>query len=82
MKSWTIIVTAAVLSTAAIVSPAHAYVGPGLGAGTLAVIGGLVASVFLAVFALVWYPLKKILARIRSADDKAEEPSPQNGKRQ
>ncbi len=45
-------------------SPAVAYIGPGLGAGTLAVIVGFAGSIFLAVFALVWYPLKRFLTKI------------------
>ena len=41
--------------------PAAAYVGPGLGAGTLGVILGLVGSILLALFAFFWYPIKRIL---------------------
>jgi hypothetical protein len=44
-------------------SPAFAYIGPGLGAGTLAVVVGFVGSIFLAIFALVWYPLKRLLTK-------------------
>ncbi|MDX1735022.1 MAG: hypothetical protein R3228_11675 [Halioglobus sp.] len=42
-------------------SPAVAYVGPGLGAGTLGVILGLLGSVLLALFAFFWYPIKRAL---------------------
>jgi len=42
---------------------AHAYVGPGLGAGTIGVVIGLIASVFVALFALLWYPLKRLLKK-------------------
>lgn len=38
-----------------------AYVGPGLGAGAVAVVLGLLASVGLAIFALAWYPIKRLL---------------------
>ena len=44
-------------------SPAHAYLGPGMGAGAVAVILGIVASVFLALFAVLWYPLKRMFKR-------------------
>lgn len=40
---------------------ALAYIGPGAGAGSLAVIIGIFASIGLAIVALVWYPLKRIL---------------------
>ena len=45
---------------------AHAYIGPGLGAGTLAVIAGLIISVFLAVFGMLWYPFKRLMNRLKS----------------
>ena len=40
---------------------ANAYVGPGLGAGTIGVILGIIGSIFIAIFAIVWYPLKRLL---------------------
>ena len=40
-----------------------AYVGPGLGAGALAVLLGIIGSIFLALFAVFWYPFKRILKR-------------------
>jgi len=39
------------------------YVGPGLGVGTLALILGLLGSVVLALFAIFWYPFKRIFKR-------------------
>ena len=42
---------------------AHAYIGPGLGAGTIGVILGIIGSVFIALFAIIWYPLKRILKK-------------------
>lgn len=41
-------------------TPAYAYIGPGLGAGTVAVILGILISVILGIFALFWYPIKRI----------------------
>lgn len=52
-----------------IVPQAHAYVGPGLGLGALAVILGIVVSILIALIAIVWYPLK----RRRAARAKASE---------
>jgi hypothetical protein len=59
----TIIIATAILLPA---NAAYAYVGPGLGAGTLAVAVGLIGSVILAIFAIVWYPIKRILKRRRT----------------
>ncbi len=58
--------TAAAISVAApllLMLPTHAfaYVGPGLGAGTLGVILGLLGSIILALFAFFWYPIKRML---------------------
>jgi len=40
--------------------PAHAYIGPGAGAGAIAVVFGVLASMFLALAAIVWYPIKRL----------------------
>ncbi len=44
-------------------SLACAYLGPGLGAGTLGVIAGLLGSILLALFAVFWYPIKRRLTQ-------------------
>jgi hypothetical protein len=44
-------------------SAVWAYLGPGLGAGTLGVIVGLLGSILLALFAIFWYPLKRQLTQ-------------------
>ncbi len=57
-------------------SPVYAYIGPGLGAGTIAVIFGFIMSIFLAVFAVFWYPVKRLLIKLgvlkKSGDKKTE----------
>jgi len=49
---------------------AYAYIGPGLGAGTLGVLIGLIASVFVALFAIIWYPIKRLLKKVRCPPEK------------
>lgn len=44
---------------------AHAYVGPGLGLGAIGVILGIVFSVFLAIFGVFWYPIKRLIKKLR-----------------
>jgi len=51
---------------------ALAYIGPGLGAGSVGVILGLVGSVLLALFAFFWYPIKRMLAG-KNKDEEAKE---------
>ncbi|MBZ0129354.1 MAG: hypothetical protein K8F59_09580 [Rhodobacteraceae bacterium] len=43
--------------------PAEAYVGPGLGLGAIGVLVGLVMTLFMALFAFVWMPLKRMFTR-------------------
>lgn len=42
---------------------AQAYVGPGLGLGALGAVLGVVLSVILALFAIFWYPLKRLFKK-------------------
>lgn len=44
-------------------APAEAYIGPGAGAGAIAVVFGILAAIAMAFVALVWYPLKRILKK-------------------
>lgn len=54
-------------------APAYAYIGPGLGAGTVAVILGFIASILLAIFSLFWYPIKRLLHKLRRIKKKTSE---------
>ena len=42
---------------------ASAYIGPGLGLGLIGAILGLVFSFFVLLFAILWFPLKKIIKK-------------------
>ena len=53
---------------------AHAYVGPGLGLGAIAVVLGIIGSILLAVFALLWYPIKRMMKK-RKAPAQTSDPS-------
>ncbi|WP_254430638.1 MULTISPECIES: hypothetical protein [unclassified Ruegeria] len=68
------------IASLAIVFPqaAFAYIGPGLGAGALGVVLGVIGSVLLALFAILYYPVKRMLKRRRakaSADGETEKSS-------
>ena len=49
---------------------AHAYIGPGMGVGALGVVIGFVLSIFLAILAIFWYPIKRLVKKFKK-DDKA-----------
>jgi len=51
------------LSMLSLATPAFAYIGPGAGAGTIAVVLGVLASIFLAFVAILWYPIKRLLKK-------------------
>ena len=47
------------------VTTAHAYIGPGVGAGTIAIVLGILSSIFLAFLGILWYPFKRLLKRLK-----------------
>jgi hypothetical protein len=61
------------IGIAAPFSSAHAYVGPGLGIGTLVVILGVIGSVFLALFGLIWYPIKRMFKKRRRSSESGKQ---------
>ena len=50
--------------------PSYAYIGPGAGAGTIAVVLGILASIVMAFFAILWYPVKRVIKK-RKVNKKA-----------
>lgn len=46
-------------------STAQAYIGPGLGLGSIGVILGVLASSVLILISILWYPLKRFLKWLR-----------------
>ncbi|WP_299601541.1 hypothetical protein [uncultured Tateyamaria sp.] len=67
-------VAAAVFLTAA--TPAMAYIGPGMGAGAVAVVFGVIGSIFLAIFAVLYYPIKRTLKNRRAPQDTSNSQTP------
>jgi membrane protein implicated in regulation of membrane protease activity len=59
---------AVVLFTFLLPGMAHAYVGPGAGLGVVTVTLAFVLGVFLLLVGFVWYPLKRIVRRLKSAN--------------
>ena len=64
----TILNTIACISVVLIIlSPlsAQAYIGPGLGAGVVASVLGILAGIFMLIVGIVWYPIKKLYKWLR-----------------
>lgn len=47
-------------------SQAFAYVGPGLGLGAIGAVLGVIFSIFLALLGIFWYPIKRLIKKIRT----------------
>jgi hypothetical protein len=41
------------------------YIGPGMDGGALSVIIGILISFFMALFAIVWYPIKRLIKKFK-----------------
>jgi chromate transport protein ChrA len=46
------------------------YLGPGLDGGVITAVLGILASFFLALLAIIWYPIKRLVKKIRNKKDK------------
>tara|TARA_Y100000385_G_C12809559_1_gene515469 strand:+ start:351 stop:536 length:186 start_codon:yes stop_codon:yes gene_type:complete len=42
-------------------SPVVAYIGPGMGGGVIAAVLGVVGAILLALFGILYYPIKRML---------------------
>lgn len=42
------------------------YIGPSLGGGVITAVLGFFTSIFLALFAIVWYPVKQLIKKFKS----------------
>tara|TARA_B100000123_G_C25433540_1_gene298477 strand:- start:275 stop:502 length:228 start_codon:yes stop_codon:yes gene_type:complete len=51
-------------------NPSYAYLGPGLGGGVIAATIGIIIAIFVALFGIIWFPLKRLIKKIRSNQDK------------
>jgi hypothetical protein len=50
---------------------AHAYIGPGAGAGTIAIVLGILSSIVLAFVGILWYPAKRLLKKLKGSQKAA-----------
>ncbi len=63
----------ALLLLALIASPAAAYVGPGAGISVLGSLLGILATIFVAIGAILFWPIRKLMKR-RKAKKETEVP--------
>ncbi len=53
--------------------PAHAYIGPGMGAGVIASVLGILGAILLAIVGVLYYPIKRMLKKRKVGQDKSAE---------
>jgi len=58
------------------VTPAQAYIGPGVGAGTIAIVLGILSSIFLAFVGIIWYPIKRLIKGRKVSKGPPADPGP------
>jgi flagellar motor component MotA len=52
--------------------PAQAYIGPGMGAGMIATILGILGAIFLAVFGVLYYPIKRMIKKNKAKKEQLD----------
>ena len=55
------------------VSAAYAYLGPGIAGGILAATLGIVIAILASIFAVIWFPLKRLFRRIKEKKIKKQD---------
>ncbi|WP_428079567.1 hypothetical protein [Candidatus Pelagibacter sp.] len=46
-----------------ITTSSFAYLGPGIGSGAIAATVGIIVAIFVALFGLIWFPIKRLLRK-------------------
>ncbi len=46
-----------------ICKPSFAYLGPGVGGGAIMATVGIIIAIFVALFGLIWFPIKRIMKK-------------------
>lgn len=62
------VITRLVVTLMLVLAPglAQAYIGPGAGVGAIAAALGVLGAIFLALLAVIYYPIKRLLKRRRT----------------
>jgi hypothetical protein len=50
-------------------TPSYAYIGPGMGGGVIAIVIGFFAAIFLALWGILYFPIKRALKNRRQKKD-------------
>lgn len=45
--------------------PAYSYIGPGMGAGVIAAVLGVLGAIVLVLLGILYYPIKRLIKKLR-----------------
>ena len=65
--SW--ILTIIFLQTTFLHANAYAYIGPGAGLSAIGTVLALLATILVAIFGFVWFPLKRLIRKRKQSDE-------------
>ena len=51
-------------------SNSYAYLGPGIGGGSIAATLGIIIAIFAAMFGLIWFPIKRLIKKRKEKKEK------------
>jgi preprotein translocase subunit SecF len=73
MSKTALLLLRALLISMTLVTPSVAYIGPGAGISVLGSVLGILATIFVAIGAIVFWPIRKFLKRRKAARESADE---------
>ena len=56
----------------------HAYIGPGMGGGVIAITLGFIGAIFLALFGILYYPIKRVIKKRRNKNKDLQKSNDEN----
>ena len=71
-----LVAAAAAFLLLALPDPAQAYMGPGLGLGAIGTALGVLGAILLGLISVVWYPVKRLIRRMRGKPKPPATPTP------
>lgn len=73
MSKSAVLLLRALLVSMLLVTPSVAYIGPGAGISVLGSVLGILATIFVAIGAIVFWPIRKFLKRKKAVRGSADE---------
>tara|TARA_B100001248_G_C27397292_1_gene466526 strand:+ start:4420 stop:4641 length:222 start_codon:yes stop_codon:yes gene_type:complete len=61
-----------ILTTLSVSITSYAYIGPGMSGGVIAAVLGFIAAVFLGMWAILYFPIKRAIRRRKNKNVKSQ----------